>query len=73
MLTQEDYALLVNRYVRKDDCNERHTIETNKITELTVAQAKMNTQLGLLIKISSVTLGTIITAIIGAVMGMILK
>ena len=73
MLTPEDYAILDDRYVRKDDCNERHTIETNKITELTVSQAKMNTQLGLLIKISSVTLGTIVTAIVGAIMGLILK
>ena len=73
MLTQEDFEILDNRYVQKDDCNTRHEGVNRELTELTVQLAKSNSQLAMLIKISSVTLGTVATAVIGALMKLILK
>lgn len=71
MLSPEDFAQLDNRYVRKDDCNERHAEAAKEITELTVQQTKINTQLGVLIKINSVMLTAVATAIVGAIMKLI--
>ena len=50
MLSPADIAQLKDIFVSRDDCNDRHTSEAEKITELTVQQAKITTQLGLLIK-----------------------
>lgn len=71
MLSPEDFAQLDNRYVLKDDCNERHAEATKEITELMVQQTKINTQLGLLIKINSVMLTAVATTIVGAIMKLI--
>lgn len=73
MLTQEDFAQLDNRYVLKDDCNDRHSDTAKEINELTISQAKINTQLGMLIKINAAELGAVGTAIIAAIMKLILK
>lgn len=73
MLTQEDFTQLDNRYVLKDDCNERHSDTAKEISELTISQTKINTQLGMLIKINAAELGAVGTAIIAAIMKLILK
>jgi hypothetical protein len=73
MLTQEDFAQLDNRYVLKDDCNDRHSDTAKEISELTISQTKINTQLGMLIKINAAELGAVGTAIIAAIMKLILK
>jgi hypothetical protein len=73
MLTQEDFAQLDNRYVLKDDCNDRHSATAKEISELTISQTKINTQLGMLIKINAAELGAVGTAIIAAIMKLILK
>lgn len=73
MLTQEDFAQLDNIYVRKDDCNDRHSDTAREISELTVSQTKINTQLGMLIKINAAELGAVGTAIIAAIMKLILN
>ena len=73
MLTQEDFAQLDNRYVLKDDCNDRHLDTAKEISELTISQTKINTQLGMLIKINAAELGAVGTAIIAAIMKLILK
>lgn len=73
MLTQEDLAQLDNIYVRKDDCTDRHAGTAKEISELTIAQTKMTTQLGMLIKINAAELGAIGTAIVAAIMKLILK
>lgn len=73
MLSPADIAQLKDIFVSRDDCNDRHTSEAEKITELTVQQAKITTQLGLLIKINSVMLGAVGAAIVGAIMELILK
>lgn len=73
MLSQEDLAQLDNIYVRKDDCTDRHAGTAKEISELTIAQTKISTQLGILIKISGAELGAIGTAIIAAIMKLILK
>ena len=73
MLTQEDFAQLDNRYVLKDDCNDRHSDTAKEISELTISQTKINTQIGMLIKINSAELGAVGTAIIAAIMKLILK
>lgn len=73
MLTPEDFAQLDNIYVRKDDCNNRHEETAKEINELTVTQAKINTQLSMLIKINAAELGAVGTAIVAAIMKLILK
>jgi hypothetical protein len=73
MLTQEDFAQLDNRYVLKDDCNDRHSDTAKEISELTISQTKINTQLGMLIKINAAELGAVGTAIIAAIMKLILN
>lgn len=77
MLSPEDLAQLDgrydSRYVLKDVCNDRHTQEAQQITELTVQQAKINTQLGALIKINTAMLTTVGVAIVGAIMKLIIK
>lgn len=73
MLTPEDFAQLDNIYVRKDDCNDRHEETSKEINELIVAQAKITTQLNMLIKISAAELGAVGTAIVAAIMKAILK
>ena len=77
MLSPEDLAQLDGRYdgryVLKDVCNDRYTQEAQQITELTVQQAKINTQLGALIKINSAMLTAVGAAIVGAIMKLIIK
>lgn len=73
MLTAEDFAMLDAKYVRKDDCNDRHIAQEKEITEIIVQQTKMNTQLGLVVKISAFTAGGIGTLLIGAIGNLILK
>lgn len=73
MLTPEDLAQLDNIYVRKDDCNNRHEETAKEINELNVTQAKIITQLNMLIKISAAELGAVGTAIVAAIMKFILK
>jgi hypothetical protein len=73
MLTAEDFKMLDDRYVQKDDCTTRHENVNKEIADATIALAKTNSQLSVLIKICSATLGATATAIIGALMGLILK
>lgn len=73
MLTPEDFVQLDNIYVRKDDCNVRHADTSREISELTISQTKINTQLGMLIKINAAELGAVGTAIVAAIMKVILK
>lgn len=73
MLTPEDFTQLDNVYVRKDDCNVRHADTSREISELTISQTKINTQLGMLIKINAAELGAVGTAIVAAIMKVILK
>lgn len=73
MLTAEDYEILDNRYVQKDDCNVRHENVNREMADIAVQLSKTNSQLGLLIKICSATLSASGVAIIGALMKLILK
>lgn len=73
MLTAEDFEVLDNRYVQKDDCTTRHENVNKEIADVTIALAKTNSQLSMLIKICSATLGATATAIVGALMSLILK
>lgn len=73
MLSSEDLQQLDNIYVRKDDCNDRHEGTAKEISELTIAQTKVATQLGWLIKINAAELGAVGTAIVAAIMKLILK
>lgn len=73
MLTAEDFEVLDNRYVQKDDCTTRHESVNKEIADVTIALAKTNSQLSMLIKICSATLGATATAIVGALMSLILK
>lgn len=73
MLTAEDFVALDDRYVQKDDCNTRHESVNKEVTEITVALAKTNSQLSMLVKICSATLGAVGMAVVGALMSLVLK
>lgn len=73
MLSQEDISQLKEMFVLKDDCNDRHSDTAKEISELTISQTKINTQLGMLIKINAAELGAVGTAIIAAIMKLILR
>jgi hypothetical protein len=73
MLTAEDFEVLDNRYVQKDDCNTRHEGVNKELAEVSVQLAKTNSQLSLLVKICSATLGAAGASIIGVLMKLILK
>lgn len=83
MLTSEDIAKLDEMYmrseianeifVRKDDCSTKHENLNKEITDIALTLAKTNSQLSILVKICSATLGTCGTAIVAAIMNLILK
>lgn len=73
MLDRNDIEALDDRYVQKDDCNNRHVTESREISDIATAQAKNNTLLGILVKIQAAQLGAIASAIIAAIMNLILK
>lgn len=83
MLTSEDFAKLDEMYmrsdianeifVRKDDCSTKHENLNKEITDIALTLAKTNSQLSILVKICSATLGTCGTAIVAAIMNLILK
>lgn len=53
--------LFDERYVRKNDCSERHKETDDKINEISITIAKNTTQLGILMKLGYVTIGALIT------------
>ena len=83
MLSPEDLTKLDNIYmrseianeifVRKDDCSTKHENLNKGITDIALTLAKTNSQLSILIKISSATLTACGTAIVVAIMNLILK
>lgn len=83
MLTSEDIAKLDGLYmrsetakeifVRKDDCSTKHENLNKEMTDIALTLAKTNSQLSVLIKICSATLTTCGTAIVAAIMKLILK
>ena len=72
-ITKEMLDFLDERYVQKDACNDRHTELAKDLTEVSVTQATILTKLGNIEKIEAVKLGTIATAIVAAIMKLILK
>lgn len=73
MLKQEDYDVLDNRYVQKDDCNTRHENLNKEVNEISLALTKLTSQLSMIIKITSAILGTAGAAVIAALMKLIIK
>lgn len=71
MIDSSDFATLDNRYVQKDDCNDKHASLSTLVTQLEVAQAKTNTQLSWLVKLTAASttavLGAVLTAIVNLV------
>lgn len=72
-ISKEMQDYLDDRYVRKDACNDRHTELAKDLTEVSVTQATILTKLGNIEKIEAVKLGTVATAIVAAIMKLILK
>ena len=64
-MDNKDYKELMDlfdeRYVRKNDCSERHKETDEKINEISITQAKNTTQLSILLKIGFATIGALIT------------
>lgn len=72
-ISKEMLDYLDDRYVRKDACNDRHVELAKELSEVSVNQAKIVTDLGIIKKINAVELGAVATAIIAALMDVILK
>lgn len=72
-ISKEMLDYLDERYVQKDDCNDRHKAAADEIKEILIVQTRNNTMLNTLVKINSVELGAVATAIIAAIMKLILK
>ena len=77
MLSTEDIeqikSMCDSRYVGKDVCNDRHTLESQERTEIKLQVAKIATQTGTLLKVCSFIAGGIGTLLIGAIGTLILK
>ena len=62
-----------SRYVQKDTCSDRHEKWDSKMTELSIAQAKMQTTLSTITKIDVIILTAIIGLLATAIGGVIFK
>lgn len=51
MLIKEDFERLDERYVRKDDCTDKHTVTDERINNLNMEIAVVKTRLGITIGI----------------------
>ena len=62
-----------SRYVQKDTCSDRHEKQDSKMTELSIAQAKMQTTLSTITKIDIIILTAVIGLLATAIGGVIFK
>jgi uncharacterized protein Smg (DUF494 family) len=72
-ITKEMLDYLDERYVKKDACNDRHVELAKELSEVSINQAKIVTDLATIKRINAAELGAIATAIIAAIMNTILK
>ena len=72
-IDKELIAYLDNRYVQKDDCNDRHKATENEIKEILIVQTQSKTKLDNIEKLNSVEVAALVTAIVGAIVNLILK
>lgn len=72
-ITKEMLDYLDERYVKKDACNDRHVELAKEMSEVSINQAKIVTDLTTIKRINAAELGAVATAIIAAIMNTILK
>jgi uncharacterized protein Smg (DUF494 family) len=72
-ITKEMLDYLDERYVKKDACNDRHVELAKELSEVSINQAKIVTDLATIKRINAAELGAVATAIIAAIMNTILK
>lgn len=72
-ISKEMLDYLDERYVKKDACNDRHVELAKELSEVSINQAKIVTDLATIKRINAVELGAVATAIIAAIMNTILK
>lgn len=73
MFTTEQINFLESIFVRKDDCNVRHAETMSDLTELKIQQAKTNTLLSILVKVSAFEATALGGLLIGSIGKLILK
>lgn len=73
MLSNDDIKTLDDRYVQKDDCNDRHTATAKEISSIATTLAEIGTKLNLLVWIVGVLGSLSITTICGKILVSILK
>lgn len=73
MLSSEDIKTLDDRYVQKDDCNDKHTATAKEISSIATTLVGIGTKLNLLVWIAAAVGGLSITTICGKILASILK
>lgn len=67
------FDILDTRYVLKDACSNRHEKLDTKIDDIKLAQERITTKLDISSKIEWVILAACLTAVVAAIMNLILK
>ena len=62
-----------SRYVQKETCSDRHEKQDSKMTEMSIAQAKMQTTLSAISKIDVIILTAVIGLLVAAIGSVIFK
>ena len=65
--------MLDDRYVRQENCNDRHEKQDAKITEISIAQERIATKLDFICKIGVAILGTLVTLMGTSIWNLITK
>lgn len=64
--------ILDARYVRKDDCTQKHEQTNNKVNEIALTQAKQGVELSSMKRLLWLIESTVITSVVGGIMALII-
>ena len=73
LFTQEQIKYLESMFVQRDSCSNRHEKLDTKIDDIKLTQERITTKLDISSKIEWVILAACLTAVVAAVMNLILK
>lgn len=73
LFTPEQLAFLDSQYVKKNDCNDRHTKTEKEISEILIKQGIAETKLSFISKVDIASLTALLGIIIAKVCDVIFK
>lgn len=73
LFTNEQLKYLESMFVQRDSCTNRHEKLDTKIDDIKLAQERITTKLDISSKIEWVILAACLTAVVAAIMNLILK